>query len=459
MIQSETVVGEIPVSPRSAGELPVEPRDPWRHLFAVALMLAVVAVGLSLLSVSRATRFSPVDEATHIDYAWSIAHLQLPVSGSPLSHFTLDAWACRGQANIKKLPPCGGNAPSAAFPGRGEQYNGFHPPVYYAITGLTARPVAALIGQDFIGVARSLGAGWLFAAMFALYVTLRYWRVEWQFALLGSLTLPLIPPVLHASSAVSNDAPAALSGVAAAFVLGRVLIYRRTGWGVPALLALLAASTKTLNAVGLLVVAGLLILLALCHWRRYGWRAVLPWLRTGLMMFVAVGVTYVTWNQISSRTGWVNPITHVNQSSFSGGPFDEWLPSLVSGFRLGSPYSMDPAVDSTFLLSWALVATLLMSAAPFVGLALFRRGTPRWLLALTLLLGCLLFPLLAQLRVLATAGTYFAVVSPRYGLSLIPIALAVLTVIATEKRLRITSIVLVGIGLVVVLTTTAGLVN
>jgi hypothetical protein len=51
------------------------------------------------------------------------------------------------------------------------------------------------------------------------------------------------------------------------------------------------------------------------------------------------------------------------------------------------------------------------------------------------------------------------VVSPRYGLSLIPIALAVLTVIAAEKRLRITSIVLVGIGLVVVLTTTAGLVN
>jgi len=295
--------------------------------------------------------------------------------------------------------------------------------------------------------------------MFGLYLTLRYWRVPWVFALLGGLALPLIPTVLHASSTVTNDAPSALFGVAAVFVLGRVLIYEKTGWVLPTVIALLAAATKILNAVGLLVVAGLLVLLALIHWRKRGFRVVWPWLRIGLGMIIAVGVVYVVWDRISShRTvpGWINPIANVNQTSISGLPFGEWLPSLVSGFRLGSNYYLDPLVNSNYVTAWGVVATLLMGSACFVGLALFRRGTPRWLLSMTLFLGCLAYPLVVQIQVGLGNHAYFPVVTTRYGLSLIPIAIAVLAIIAAAKRLRITAGVTVGAGLLMVLATTAG---
>ena len=436
------------------------PPDSKRRLVVVAVVLAIVCVGLSLLSVTRATRLSALDEGTHIDYAWSVAHFRLPVTGMPLSDFTLTNWACRGQANVKKLPPCGGHGPYRSFPGAGQQYNGFHPPVYYAITGLVSRPLAAATGQNFITVARSLGALWLFAASFFLYATLRYWRVHSSYALLAALSLPLLPMVLHASSTVNNDAPAALSGVAAVFVLGRVLVHRRTGWIIPVVLTLLAASTKILNAMGLLVVAGLLVALALMRWRRGGFTDAAPYLRIGILMIVAVGFVYVVWGQVSSYhtvPNWVNPNAGRNTDLVVGSPIDNWLHSMVSGFRLGASPYLDPKVTSTLLFGWVVASSLVLNSSSFVGLALFRRPSAAWVLSLAVLVGCLTYPLVVQVQAYLNSHYYFPVVTARYGLSLIPMALSVWAMIAATRRLWITNSTIVGAGFVIVLATTAGL--
>ena len=437
-------------------------RDSPGRLALVAAVLAVVGIGLSLLSVVRATRLSAFDEATHIDYAWLLADFRLPTTGAPLSDYTLTSWACRGQANIERLPACSSDHPAASFPAEGQQYNGFHPPLYYALTGWAARPLAAITGQDFVTVARALGSLWLFAAMFGLYLTLRYWRVQWRYALLAGLALPVIPSVLHASSTVTNDAAAAVCGVAAVYVLGRTMVHERTGWLVPTVLTLLAASTKTVNSLGLLVIAGILVLAGSVRWRRSGRPAGLPLLRTGALMIAAAATVELVWGRISaSRTipDWQNPIGGVHTSEFTGLPFDEWLPTLVSGFPLGSFYYLDPAVESASIVAWVTVSSLLLTVSSFLGLAVFGRGSARWQLSAAVMIGCLAYPLLVQATLLSRtdpSNSYFWYLSTRYGTSLIPMAIAVLIMIADQKRLRVTSAAVVGAGLVAVLISTAG---
>jgi hypothetical protein len=438
---------------------PDRPRDPARRWVLVTVVFAIAAAVLTLLSITKATRFSALDEATHIDYAYHLAHFELVTDGEPLSQYTLNAWSCRGQANLKALPPCDSGAASTSYPGGGQQYNGFHPPVYYAITGWIARPLAAITGQDFITVARSLGFFWLLAAMLALYGTLRYWRVDWRVAFGAGGVLAILPTILHASTTVTNDAPSALFGVAAVFVLGRVLIYRNYGWILPAVITLLAVSTKILNGIGLLVVAGVLLLLALIRWRRSGFRGVAPLLRVSLAMILAAGVFYVIWSKISSGRqipDWKNPILGVNTAKLDGLPFDEWLPTLFNGFRLGTNFYLDPYVNSAYLISWVTAAGMLFAVCSFVGLALFQRGTPRWILAGSVFLGCIAYPLVVQIQTSMNDSNYFPAVSTRYGNSLIPMAVAVIAIIVAHLHLRKTAAAVTGLGALAVLVSTAG---
>lgn len=414
---------------------------------------------MTLLSVANAPRFSLLDESTHIDYAWRASHFELTYTGQPFSAYTVEQWSCRGQSQVP-LPPCDSNTPSNQYPNRGEQYNAFHPPVYYFITGLSARLLAAITGVDFITAARSVGAVWLWAAMFGLYLTMRYWRSRIRYAVGAALLLPLVPAVLHASSVVTNDAPAALCGVAALFVLGRVVTHHNEGWILPAALAAGAASTKVLNSLGLLVVAAIFLLVAVPRIRKHGWKPAIPLLRVALAMVAVVAVIHVGWGFVQdsrAAPGYVSPIEGISSRPIHGLPFDEWLPTIVGGTSLANNYYLDPEVSSSYLAAWATVLNLLLAVGPFVALAVFRRGSPRWLAGGTVLLGAATFPLLVQVMVIQGSYSYFLNVPARYGMSLVPIAAAVLAMVAQHKRLDRTSLAVVAIGLLVVLATVAGI--
>ncbi len=437
---------------------PRVPRDPAGRLTLIVLLLALVALGLSLLSVASATRLSALDEATHIDYAYRLSHGELAYSGEPLSTYTTNAWACRGQANIPNLPACGSNAPYSAFPGNGLQYNAFHPPIYYAVTGPAARALAALFGQDFITMARSLGGVWLFAGMLAMYLTLRYWRVEWTWAVGGTLLLPLFPTLLHASSIVTNDAPALLCGVAALFLLGRSLIYRNDGWALPVVIAGGVAATKGISATGLLAVAFMFFIIGIARWRRGNGRAAVALIRNSVLIGLAVGVVQLIWSAVQSGravAGYVSPVSGVNTRKVVGSPFDEWVSTVLDGARLGSNYYLDPAVNSPYLIGWVLLITSIIAATGLIGLALFRRGSPEWFAGATLVLGTLMYPLIVQVQAYVD-GDFFPGITNRYGTTLIPLAVGVLTLIVALKKLRVTSGVILTLGSIAVVTATLG---
>lgn len=456
---SAEAMGAAPVysADETVGVVPVD-RDPWRRLALVTGLLAIVAFGLSLLSVLNATRLSALDEATHVDYAYRLSHGELTYSGEPLSDYTLNAWSCRGQANIPRMPACGSGADNPAFPADGLQYNAFHPPLYYAITGATARILSAVTGQDFITMARSLGGVWLFVSMLTMYLTLRYWRVRPVFAFGGALLLPLFPTVLHASSIVTNDAPAMLGGIAALFVLGRAVIYQKYGWILPVVFAALITATKAISAMPFLAVAITLFVLGIIAWRPDR-TAGFALIRTSVLMPLAVGAVQFGWQAIQggrTAAGYISPVAGVNTRQIVGAPFDEWIPTLLDGARLGSIFYLDPTVNSPYLVGWVLLITSIVAAAGLLGIAVYHRGTPQWIAAGTLLIGVLTYPLVVQVQT-SFDGAYFPGVPNRYGLALLPLAVGVLVFIVELKRLRITSVVMLTLGGAAMLTATLGI--
>lgn len=435
------------------------PRDSARRLILVTLLLAAVAATLSLSSIVNATRFSALDENTHLDYAYQIAHGVLPYMGQPESAYTVNSWACRSQAGLPTLPRCNSGLPDSAYPGGAVQYNGFHPPLYYALTGPTARVLAAITGQDFMTMARALGALWLFAGMLAMYLTLRYWRIDWDYALGGALLISLFPCVVEASSTVTNDAPAMLCGVAALFILGRTVVYQRTGWVLPVVFMVLSTATKSINSVALLAVAATLLCLGLTRWRSGDRVKGRTWIRNAVFMGLAFAIINFGWQFLAKRRtlpGFVNPIAGVHVGKVRGLPIDEWLPSLVDGTRLGANYYLDPAVNGRYILSWSIMLSTLTAAAALVGLGMFRRLQPGRYAAGCLLVGLILYPLFVQLQAFLN-GDYFPQISDRYGMSLIPIAVAVLVLITEKRRLRKTAITILIAGGVAVLTATLGM--
>lgn len=423
-----------------------------RRLLLVGALFAVASTVPVGLAVVNAPRLSPFDEWTHADYAWRASQFEQVRTGDPISEFVRERWSCRGVFS-ETLPPCGVTASPDVYPTSGVQYNAKHPPTYYYLTGITSRVLARAADKDFIDVARTLGAVWLFAAMAALYGVLRSWKVDWRFAAGAGMLLPLYPLVLHANSTVNNDAAAPLGGVAALYVLGRVLRDGNAGWLVPALLTALVASTKVVNVTALLAVAVVALALALYATVRDGARGSIDRYITPAAILVATAVVQVGWDVFTkarARPDYESPIAGVSTRPLEGLPFDEWMPTLLSGFRLGDSFFVDPTTqNSPYLIAWATGLGVLTSAAVFVGLAMMRRGSFRFRVIVATAAGLLLYPLVVQGQALLR-DEYFPFVSARYGMSIVPMVCAALAIVAAERRLVRTSsaVVLTGIAAV-----------
>lgn len=433
--------------------------DTNRVLINVTIGLAIIASLFTFVSLQNSPRLSAFDEATHIDYSLRASRFELTHTGQEFDDYTLQSWSCRGQAGIQ-LPPCGIDSPNRAYPAGATQYNAFHPPLYYFVTGLSARVISGVTGIDFVLAGRALGAVWLWSGMFALYCALRYWRVERGYAFAAALALPLVPMILHASSTVTNDAAAVLCGAAALYVLGRVVVHDRTGWLVPSVVTLLAAATKVMNALPLAVVGVVFLLMAIGRFRSSGWQAALPLVKAGMAMIGVIAVVHFGWTTMQNARAvpnWVNPVGNVNAKPIEGLPFDEWAPAITSGPSLINRYYLDPQVSNSFVLAWATALNTLVTAAPLVAMAVFKRNSIRWIAGGTALLGVFSYPIVVQLMAALNGYKYFPLVASRYGMSVVPLLIAAAAMVLAHKNLKRFTTGMVLVGTLVVLATAAGI--
>lgn len=430
----------------------------------VGAALAVLAALLIGLSVTRAQQLSPFDEWTHADYAWRVAHGQLPEAGTKIRPEILEEFACRGVAGYElSLPPCGqANPPASAFPSRGEDYNFIHPPLYYGITGVLARLADAVVpGPHFLVLARMVGVLWLWAAMFVLFLAVRALGAPTPYAAVGAALLPLLPGVLRASSTVNNDAAAPLAGALALLVFARFVAQGRTGWLLPTAAAFLTAATKVINVLPLLVTAAAFCVLAAARWRAGDRSAARPLLLTAVGIGVASLVVYEGWALIQASRGdpsWVSPVAGVSDRPVVGLPFRELTSTFLAGMSPESDYFLPASINRESMVLWARALNVAIVAAPLMALVAWARRSVGWLVGAITLAGLALYPLVVELQVYVGSHAYFPAVNSRYGMSLEPWALACIALVAWKRNALRLAVAGVLAGAVAMLASVSGLI-
>lgn len=433
--------------------------DPLRRFMLVALGLLGLALTLVLLAVFRGPQLSPYDEPAHADYAYQISHGVIPAKGSLIGPEIRYEWSCHGLGNPL---PTACDVIGGDFGAGVQDYVFGDPPVYYLATGLIARGLSAAIpGSDqFITTGRCVGALWLFAAMIVLYLALRRFRVGWKFAAAGAALLPLSPGVLAAASTVTSDAPAALCGAAALWLLAGITVEQRTGWVLPAALTVLTTSTKILNGMPMLAVgavAGGLAIYSLRRGDRPGAIRAAVLSAAVVLSFLAMYFGWEFYQDGRGDPGWVNP-NLANGLPLTGSPVGDLFSNLFGTFQhLTTTYWLAPQINGETVSIWATLLGVLLGAAPLLLMVVSRRKSWHWVLGLAAFVGVSAVSLAVELEMLVENDQYFASVSARYALSFIPWVVACLAVVANRRRLARTSYTLVGVGTVVILLAETGL--
>lgn len=415
------------------------------------LLLIGVLVGMAVV---RAPQMSPFDEGTHADYAYQVAHGHIPYAGSRGAQEIGREAACHGVL-VRPLtppPPCGTREVPSGY-----NYNFGHPPLYYAITGVIARAMdAAVPGGRFVTAARLVGIGWLWAAAMVLFLAIKAFGAPWPYAAAGATLLPLVPGLLYASSTVTNDAAAGLSGSLAVLVLARTLAQGRVGWVFPAVATLGVTATKVLNALPMLVAAVVLFVVAVIAWGRDRDRA-RAWSLLKVVAGIGVGfvLVYFGWTIFQAGRavpGWVNPIAGISGRPVVGWPVNELLSTSFTGFGVVANYFLPPSIDGYTVLLWSRVLNVLVLAAPLVVLVTWPRRSACRTVGMVAFAGLASYPLVVEAQIYLSSRTYFPGLNSRYGLSLVPFVFACVAVIAWRRgaiRMLVATATVGGIAMIV----------
>lgn len=415
-------------------------RDTRKSRIGIALFYVFVACAVVIPVVfGPGKALSRIDEPTHADYAWQVAHFQLPRAGSAIAQPILDHWACVGQEGYE-LPECGSGEGAWAFPFDGQNYNFAHPPLYYVVVGFPARALDAVFpGLDFVTAARLMGIAWLAGGMFMLYLALRRWRLDPAAALIAPLLLPAFPRELHAVTTVNPDAAAAVFGAAAVWLAAKIFVEGYKGWVLPAVLTGLAGLTKVITAVPYIAIALLIVvrLLRDVRIRRFH--------RADLVIPLAIGgavlVPYMLWQLFQGGRGdpyWTNPLVGLNTRDVSGLPGSEWLETAFSGINLASEYYLQPPLDIALMVSWTRLLNIIVIGAVFAVIVACAKEPARRSLGWLVLAGVFIYPTIVQVQAYLNTAVpqYFPNVTGRYGLAIIPGAIACMCVAAWKAGYR-----------------------
>jgi hypothetical protein len=410
---------------------------PTRGAAALALFVCVLApASLVGLQIDRNPRFSPVDEAAHLDYVNRVADGEIPRQGQRLQESTLREIACRGNAlEVMKVPPCTSRRLRPDQFGGAFQHEAQQPPTYYALT-VPGRWVAEhVLGIESRLVAtRVVGVVWLVAGLLLLWAAGRVMDVDPLALSAALLLLVAAPRVVFFTSTVSNDAtavPAAgVVALSAALAYGRDAPFVRIALFAAGFFAAACKATNLLPVVAVSALFGVAAIYGRAPAQR--WSAVLRrWLRDGGALLLGGVIAAGAWVLVHRTLALIDLKDEPTFRDLRSNPhgLDEVLRQAATFFQ---PLTDDLAVavvSSATLgqdVQQPLHATLsfLLMGSALAGLFVVPRRWPH-------VLGLISVPLLYAggaafgLAVVRTYGTNPGL-SGRYALSLAPLLIIAL---------------------------------
>lgn len=395
----------------------------------------------STVAALAAPALSNIGEWTYVDYAYRISIGELPVQGDNLSPYTLETWSCRGMdGDIRgeTPPPCDEvtERPVTDWPLEGENYNTFHPPLYFAFAAGVGK-IADTVGIDFTDGARFASALFGAVGVAALYGAIRCWGIGKRNSAGATLIAMSVPALALSSVIVHNDAVSMMAGAAAVWLAARVVKHGNYGWIPPFLIAAGISLTRTMSVVAVLAVGGLAILMGLFQKDQRGA------LKPGFAIALGTMLSYVAWTVFQNGRrpeDYVPSITGLSTDPFTAGDTLAVINTIVGA---GAPWGLtrpsrdwylDPSLNSWLLegWSWLLFAVFLIAVPVGIYCAIKRTGALRYLGILVVLLP-ILTGLIVQAREIASVTAYFRVVPGRYAITAVPLYVAFIAALAQQK--------------------------
>lgn len=421
----------------------------------LAVLLILLSLTWSAVAIGNGPAVSRYDEWTYIDYSRKVADGHVPVRGEKLATASLEDWSCRGmEGRIRGVapPPCkaaeAGRNP-AKWPLKGENYNGFHPPLYFAAAGYGGKAVAAVAGTGFVTGARWISALFVAGGVAALFLAIRAWKAS-RVAAFGGALLGLATPAVAASAAiVHNDAVTLLAGAAAVWVGARIFVHRRLGWGAPAALTAAIACTRVISLAAMVTVMIVVALAALAPERfglcRQG--CVRRQVRRRLVRVVLANalatagpyLAWTAWQNARTPAGYIPAISGLSTASVDENGLRYVLPSILDAYGLTDPrtdFYFQPGIKSGTTFLWADLLYVFYSLLPVVALIGLWHSRQRRAVALATGGGPAVAAGIVQARELATSASYFRTVSGRYAVSIAALYCAAASLIADRPRWR-----------------------
>lgn len=409
--------------------------------WSIALLIVLASLIWSTIAIIASPGLSRYDEWTYIDYSYRISQGELPVQGDDLSEYARQAWSCRGmEGDIRGVapPPCdevSAHSPSE-WPFEGENYNVFHPPLYFAYAGTIGKALDG-VGVDFTDGTRIASALLTAAGAACLYLAIRQWGVGRRNSVGATLIAMSAPALAQAAGIVHNDAISMLAGAAAVWLAARVFIRDDHGWFAPFLVTALIASTRTMSVVAVLTV-GILAFVGALAQPGQRWQKLKPVLGVAL----ATVLPYVLWTQYQnsrSPDDYVPSITGLSTEPFELGDIPAVINTIVGGgapWGLTSPagdWYLHPNLNSGLLegWSWVLYGAFLLLIPVAFAIAMTSEG-PRRYLAVLVIIVPVAAALVVQAREILTNEAYFRAISGRYAMTAIPVYTAFLAAIANR---------------------------
>jgi hypothetical protein len=431
----------------------------------VMLPLAALVLVLNVLHVRAYATVSPFDEIHHLDYlirgSRAQPFLQLD---DRLTQEALRDIACRrheqglvpyGVERPSSMPVCGGGPFDARdFVWRGHNAAASHTPTYYLVTGSTARVLKAVAHQpqSLVTWGRLLGSVWLLVGCYLVVRAAELLSIGRVPLLFGLLLASAVPAQLHASTTVNPDATAFAAG---AGVLLAALAWERRGrglWIVAAASSVCTALDPT-NVAAVVVVVGFLAARGLAASKGRAEDGARPWrgyLGAAVCVAVAAAAPLLLWEGLRS--------VFLHSVDLSESPVQKAFE--VDGLEIrsvlgrGTIFAMLPPAGSPFVPSvLTTTAYLLFTSASIILLsgtvvaASFRASLSNRMatLAPVTLATLIITPSLFVLYNFLALDAYFDVL-PRYGLSVLPAVVLVMTAMTRHGVGRV-ALATVSIGL------------
>lgn len=425
------------VTPATATRRGLSPGWAKALLAALLSLAAVVSVGVH---VAAHPQLSPLDEYVYIDYVSKVPQQLVVRPGEEVGSYARQELGCRGlrvlapspdeRCDIRKVEDDG------AFPLGGKTTADGYSPLYFAATWLVAQPLLFFGVPTLTDAARLAGSVWLALAMVVFFLALVRLKVPHVLAAGAGLLVIASPATYWSNSYVSTDATALLAGAVALYGIA------------------LHRDRPRLALLGLLVATPIFVLLKLQNVLPFAAVAVFMLATAvgsairnesaGLGRFRAMVSDSRLWFAIAipavaaaAQIGWMLLRSHL---VLEDGP-DQGIASPLTGAELarvifvflnGAGTTLMHELGARGIFIGNIVQWFALGGVMAVFL-LFPWRTAGWRVALAAIACSALGAIALAFGVVVVGGHYFSL-PERYGLSLLPVFLALAALAAARNR-------------------------